>query len=264
MKLFDRDIARYIKRLPEIPDYIGYVFKCLFLFKRPLPILKAYLSGTSLPERLIELRNGLKVYLSEHPHDIVTVFLVFVREDYGQVEPGSTVVDIGANIGIYSLYAACGKARRVMAYEPNSQAFHQLAKNIEANHLERVIEPYQYAVTGLKGDRVRFPLKSSMYNAILPETSGEEYELVETIDLPTILGELEQADLVKMDCEGAEYTILLEAGPDVCRKIKEIRMEYHWGREREIEAHLTAHGFVKRRYRADTAESGDVWYQRIG
>ena len=106
MRLFGRDISRYWLRIPEIPAYFGYLLKCFKLFNNPLQLILAYLLSSSLPGRVVELRKGPRIYLSEHSHDIISVFVIFVREDYGRIQPGSTVVDVGANIGIFSLYAA--------------------------------------------------------------------------------------------------------------------------------------------------------------
>ena len=165
MKIFGREWVRYAKRIPEFPKYLWYFFKCLFLFKHPLQFISAYLSVASLPNRLAELRTGLKIVLSGHPHDVITVFMIFVRKDYGNIQPGSTVIDIGANIGVFSLYAAYHQAAQVLAYEPNTESYQCLMQNIQANRLQHVITPQQLAVTSTDGETVKFPTKSSMYNA---------------------------------------------------------------------------------------------------
>jgi FkbM family methyltransferase len=53
--------------------------------------------------------------------------------------PGDIVVDIGANIGTVSLYAAklCG-AERVLSFEPFSDNYGRLCKNVEQNQLNNV------------------------------------------------------------------------------------------------------------------------------
>jgi FkbM family methyltransferase len=216
----------------------------------------------SLPGRVIELRSGLRIHLSEHPHDIISVFVVFVREDYGRVKPGSTVADIGANIGIFALYAAHSQAARVVAYEPSAESYSLLLRNIQANQLEHRVVARQMAVVGTPGEKVRFPVKSSMYNTIVTEDSGTDFEWVNTIGLGGIVAQLGEISLLKLDCEGAEYDILSSADKDVYSKIRHIRLEYHSGGEAIIDDNLARYGFDRTHFHADTATSGSLWYEK--
>jgi FkbM family methyltransferase len=262
MRLLNRDITRYMRRIHEIPHYLWYFLKCFVLFKRPFRFIYFYLTATPPADRLVEMRNGLKIHLSEHPHDIIAVFVVFARQDYGKIDPHSLVVDIGANIGVFSLYAAHSNARRVLAYEPNRESFDCLRRNIQANHLEEVIEPHRLAVSSVAGEEVMFPRTSSPYNAIAMGEGDSDYEVVETIDLSAMLGDTAQVDLLKLDCEGSEYDILLKSDENLLSRIDKIRLEFHLGREGELQAHLRRHGFTLRHFRADTHESGNMWYAK--
>jgi FkbM family methyltransferase len=263
MKILNRDVARYIRRIPEMHRYACYILKCLWMFKRPLRFLRAYLSAMGLPDGVVELRNGLTIHLSDDPDDVITVFVVFVREDYGKIPVRSVVVDVGANIGVFALYAAYRGARTVLAYEPNSETYRCLRKNSEANHLQQVITACQLAVTDRAGDRVRFPARASVYNAIMADGEKGDFEWVQTTNLQTILRDIPSVDLLKMDCEGAEYDILLSSPPDVLRKISEIRLEYHLGRAQELVAFLQGCGFKLTLSRADRETSGGMWFERI-
>lgn len=261
MFFLNRDIASYVRNIPKIPKYILYVLKCLVIFKNPLRFIYAYLTITPIAEKVVELRSGLKIFLSEHPHDIITIFVVFVRKDYGNIPPHGSVIDIGANIGVFSLYAAhCGKSVRVLAYEPNSESFQYLLNNIKANHLERIIVPHRLAVTGVRSGMVRFPKKSSMYNAIIEGESATDFEEVETTSLSIMLSDIEKIDLLKLDCEGAEYDILMKSDQNVFNKISAIRMEYHLGREAEVSAFLKQYGFIRRLFKPDSEQTGNLWY----
>jgi FkbM family methyltransferase len=53
----------------------------------------------------------------------------------------SVLLDIGANVGMYSIYAAAKQQAKVIAVEPESQNFAILCKNIEANNLGNLIMP---------------------------------------------------------------------------------------------------------------------------
>lgn len=265
MDFLNRNIASYVRNIPRIPSYIWYILKCLILFKKPLRFIYAYLTVTPLAEGVVELRSGLKIYLSEHPHDIITVFVVFVRKDYGEIPSHGIIVDVGANIGVFSLYAAhCGNAIKVLAYEPNSESFQYLLKNINANRLEQIIVPHRLAVTGARIGTVRFPKKSSMYNAIIEGESDMDFEEVETTSLSMMLSGTENIDLLKLDCEGAEYEILMKSDKNVLNKISAIRMEYHLGREAEVSAFLEQYGFIRHRFSPDSEQTGNLWYCKQG
>ena len=79
--------------------------------------------------------------LSGHELDIVVAFQVFCEQVY-PVERDTVVVDIGANIGLFSLYAAFSGAARVFAFEPNQEAYRCMLDNIERNGLQRRIAPF--------------------------------------------------------------------------------------------------------------------------
>ena len=260
--ILGRDLSRYVKRIPEIPMYFWYFVKCFLLFRDPWRFIWAYLTMSSLSDRQVKLRNGLHIGLSEHPHDVVTVFAIFVREDYGPIPPGSIVVDIGANIGIFSLYAAGRGATKVFAYEPNNESFQCLLKNIDVNGLREVVTPAHLAVTSRDGATVKFPTAASMYNAIITDDNRSDYELVETVTLARILGQAPTVDVLKLDCEGAEYDILLNVSPEALRQVASIRMEYHSGPSSDLWAALQRHGFRRSHLSADTPVTGNVWYQR--
>ena len=55
-----------------------------------------YISRTSPRNKTIKLKCGLEIILSGHYADIITIFVIFIKEDYGKVEPRSIVLDVGA------------------------------------------------------------------------------------------------------------------------------------------------------------------------
>lgn len=262
MKIFGRDLKRIFRAAPKFPKYLFYFAKCLFLFKNPIDFLFAYLGLKAFPSKTVELRNGLKIGLSPHPHDIVTIFVIFIRRDYGEIKAGSVIVDIGANIGVFALYAVSHGASKVFAYEPNSQSFNHLLNNIKINNLENVIDPYKLAVTKQNNSEVRFPIISSMYNSIITDQSITEYEVVKTINLDALVNEKNKIDLLKIDCEGAEYEILFSSLDQSYEKIVSIRMEFHLGQIPEVCSFLNKLGFEQIKLNYDSEDSGNVWYTK--
>lgn len=264
MKLFGCDASRYTQNLSRSHLYAWYFLKCFAIFRRPIEVIRCYVAQTLPDRRRVELRNGLVLHLSEDPYDIVTVFVVFVRQDYGRVLPGSVVVDVGANIGMFALYAAQSGAKAVYAYEPNVASFECLRRNIAVNHFEHAIFPHHLAVTGIDAQMVRFPRTPSVYNAILADSAEEDCDLVATITLASILERIETVDLLKVDCEGGEYEILFGADAGVFDRIQTIKLEYHKGRKDELAAILARRGFAQTRLQAWNERIGTAWFTKIG
>jgi FkbM family methyltransferase len=263
MMLYNRDLAMYARNAFRIPAYFVYFIKCFRIFKKPVPFILSYLRMIPPSGGVIELRNGMQIHLSSHPHDVVTVFIIFIRNDYGMVPPRSTVIDIGANIGVFSLFAASCGAAKISAYEPNSEAFRCLERNIHANHLESVIEPHRFAVASSAGRRIRFPKRSSPYNSFLRGESAKEFEFVNTIDLARIMKNIDHVDLLKMDSEGVEWDILNATGRDLLDRIDAFRMEYHLGQRDQIASFLQGNGFSLK-YLAGTKDAGTIWLSKPG
>src|SRR5260221_4510461 len=103
------------------------------------------------------MRDGTRIHLSGHPHDVITLFVILVREDYGRFPPGGTVGDIGANLGTFALYAARRGASTVLSYEPNGAAFRSLQRNIEVNGLSGTIRTRQLSVAPHARQNTSFP-----------------------------------------------------------------------------------------------------------
>jgi hypothetical protein len=62
-------------------------------------------------------------------------------------EPSDVFWDVGANVGIFSLYAASRREVKVLAFEPSADNYMVLCRNVEINALERFV-PYCIALTG--------------------------------------------------------------------------------------------------------------------
>ena len=88
-----------IGRFISSPIYFSNLFlKSLNVFRNPFDVFYYYVTKTRNP-RVIHLKNGLSIELSNDKDDISTVFIVFVKKDYGEIT-GDNILDIGANIGL--------------------------------------------------------------------------------------------------------------------------------------------------------------------
>jgi FkbM family methyltransferase len=226
MKILGRKIS--LRRIPiVIVDLIKMLWR-IRLFKQPLQLVIAYFAQTSPPENKFELRSGHTIKLSSNEHDSLTVMVIFCRREYGAIVDDSIVIDIGANIGVFSLYAALNGASKVYAYEPNPEAFQSLVDNIVINRLENVIIPFNFGVSGIDNEVIFINNQSSPYNKV-ESTAGSDTFEINTISLKSILDSIGEplVDLCKIDCEGAEYDVLFNTTGDYLTRIKNFRLEHH-------------------------------------
>ncbi|HEY0740168.1 MAG TPA: FkbM family methyltransferase [Chryseosolibacter sp.] len=191
-------------------------------------MIDSYLNFKAPKENAYSLKSGHRLVLSTNPHDSITVMVIFCRQEYGPIPANGVVVDIGANIGMFSLYAAINGARKVYAFEPNRKSFEILCKNIEVNKFTDIIIPFNEGVSDTDGKIIYLPEDSSPYN-VATQAMKTDNVPVETVSLTSILNDRvkEKVDLLKIDCEGAEYEILYSTGKQVFDTIGAIRMEHH-------------------------------------
>src|ERR1700690_1386405 len=86
-----------------------------------------------------KLKNGLDFQVRAGTDDSRVLFEIYVQKCYraAVVKPGTTVIDIGANIGCFSMLAA-QKASRVIACEPHPDNIEILRKNAAINRSTNV------------------------------------------------------------------------------------------------------------------------------
>ncbi|HEV2948249.1 MAG TPA: FkbM family methyltransferase, partial [Gemmataceae bacterium] len=126
------------------------------------------------------------------------------------VKPGMTLVDLGANIGFYSMVGArlVGPSGKVFSFEPNSENCRLILLSKEKNHFDNVV---LYPVAA--SDRRGYGLFSTYIgaNGGLTPTSEEQLLRPSCIVVPTFpLQDLiqERVDLIKIDTEGAEGLVI--------------------------------------------------------
>jgi FkbM family methyltransferase len=241
MNTVSTDNARRILRRVRKAAQIG------FLASNYVEVWRSVLAGGKLAE--LRLRNGLaisapaNVQLWNHFNDI-WLDRTYTNEGF-EIPAGGTVIDIGANIGIFSLLAA-QRAARVVSFEPGP-CFEWLARNIESNQLGKIIRPFNSAVGRDVGTRTFLVQPEFTANSFY-QTTGEPVTVACTT-LRAIIDEqcAGRCDFLKLDCEGAEFEILLEASDETLKRVRMIAMEVHEGLEghtrTDLEKRLVTAGF---------------------
>jgi FkbM family methyltransferase len=138
------------------------------------------------------------------------------------------VLDIGANIGAFSLLTAFYRAKKVVSVEPVSRTFNHLVDNITKSCFEQ-IKPINKAVTNRSGDFVDISINlDCAFDSLYSTSNINTYESIETITLHDLIKEFDDDPIyLKIDCEGAEYDIILSASLEDMNRIEEIKLEIH-------------------------------------
>lgn len=136
---------------------------------------------------------------------------------------GGVVIDIGANIGTFSAYAAHYGAT-VYAIEPEPHNLEALKRNIEINNMQDKIYPCPYAISNYKGTAV---IHDSGGGASIKDDGmfGAEVEVM-PLDNFFDLYHINSVDVLKIDVEGSEVEIILGASKETLNKCKYITMEF--------------------------------------
>jgi len=126
-----------------------------------------------------------------------------------EIKNGDVVLDLGANIGFYTLLAAelVGKLGRVFAFEPEPNNFICLEKNVRLNGYENVVLVRKAVLN--KTDRCTLYLsdQDSSTHRIYDMCDGRRFIDVESIRLDDYFHD-QRVDFIKMDIEGAEWAAL--------------------------------------------------------
>ncbi|MCC6003941.1 MAG: FkbM family methyltransferase [Thermofilum sp.] len=139
---------------------------------------------------------------------------VFDYEEHRNVEvDGKVVVDVGAGYGETALYFLKRGARYVIAVEPCPEVYGEMLENFKLNGVEGKVAPINAALSSTRG------------SASIECPSGKV--TVGTITLGDIIDRFSlRGGVLKMDCEGCEYDVILNDYEHV-RLFDEVYFEYH-------------------------------------
>jgi len=173
--------------------------------------------------RLLSSRNDIKVRLygqtiyASTLDRIVVLYLkklalveAFETEFFRSiVKKGMTVIDVGANLGWYSLMAAnlVGKEGRVFAFEPDPENFRLLSKNIQVNGHQN-IKVINQAVSDKTGAGQLFLCEENRGDHRIYNPNNERRGIeISTTSLDDFFQDSPHIDVIKIDVQGAEHLV---------------------------------------------------------
>lgn len=219
------------------------LFKCYWNLLKNVENWQKYFAVKHNPEKffLMKGRNNVSFWVIE---EILPIFKEIYMQDSYQIHfikekiliDRPIIVDIGANAGYAAtfFFSYFPKAR-LLSFEPLAVNFELLVKNQKQNPVfDWLVVP-----KAVSKEKVTIALFYQKNRGLTPiastkqdfDKNNQDYVLVESIALKNIFEEyqLHAINLLKIDCEGAEYEILYHTPPEYLAKIQMIAMETHQG-----------------------------------
>jgi FkbM family methyltransferase len=191
-----------LSKLPLVGLLHGFLYKLL----KPVGIVLVDVHGSKM---YVDSRDtGVAPFLLEwgfYEKYETAIFESVVRK-------GMVVVDIGANIGYYTLLAShlVGEEGKVFAFEPDPSNYDLLLRNIEINNCTNII-PVRKAISSKSGRMKLFLDKSNLGGHSLQEANVEsnEFVTVDIVRLDDFFRNMSyKIDVIKMDVQGSEMNVL--------------------------------------------------------
>ena len=203
------------KKTPGAFPIYNFLFKSFWPYKNIIEIQGSKML-LNVHDESYAMRKTFEAYAFRNIHEKETTEL-FKQT----VKEGNTVIDLGANIGYFTLLAAklVGERGKVFAFEPEPKNYSYLVKNIELNNYHNVVA-LKKAVSDKNGKTKLYICDYDSGHHTINQAGGlEAYSRgreikIEEIDIETIRlddflkGKEELIDVIKMDVEGAEVLAL--------------------------------------------------------
>lgn len=217
-------------RFEDLVDY----FKLRKLTLNPWEICRFRRGQEPGGELAVRFPDRPPLYLYGGKSDYHMFHRIFLRDEYRLAsvpkQSWQAVVDLGANVGIFSARAA-ELADAVYAFEPFPGHAEQLTRNLSPR------ENVSIAFKAVSGDGEPLSLflpedegRSGAYSACTDlNVNADASVQVPSMTLNRIFSEnrIETCDLLKIDIEGKEYEVIHAADDDVLSRIRRIHGEYH-------------------------------------
>jgi FkbM family methyltransferase len=228
--LRDKNLTSCILSLRYFHDNIGTLMNINRLFHE-------FLVSDSICEAVrygwrYDSRNGFWIKNNvKFRHMRKSILEVFEWHHYNTLDvKDKVVIDVGAFIGDSAIYFALRGASKVIAIEPHLGAYAEMLDNIRLNNLKNRIIAILTGLSSISG-------KICVHEFDINAAWGTHYRVgncrsfIPAITLGDIINKYNITDnaVLKMDCEGCEYDVVLNTKPEELKVFDQIIIEYHNG-----------------------------------
>lgn len=220
----------------------------------PAPSIRIQTMAFEWMGRVITISSGHSTPLYETIAEVVDYDCYRLRELAPEALRGTTLIDIGANVGVTTLCLAQFPDVGVVSFEPDPTNRGRLKENVASNDASCVTVRAEAVAAANGTARLLRPPNEDVGGQLEGRDDSSAAEGRTVIDVVTLdlRGALERAGpanvgLVKIDCEGAEYDIVPQITPDVAARLPRLTFEVHergpGRRPAEIRERLNALGY---------------------
>jgi FkbM family methyltransferase len=236
-------------KMGGILKFFKWQINCLL---NPYPILYTYTENA----RFI-IKKGLagatgNLYCGLMEYEDMAFLLHFLRSN-------DLFIDIGANVGAYTILASSEINAKTIAIEPVPSTYKNLMDNILINNIQEKVNALNIGL-GSKNGKLKFTKSFDSVNHVATENETDTIEVdIDTLD--TILLKEQCPILLKIDVEGFETEVIKGADTTLLNKsLKAIIIELNGSGqrygydERQIHNKLLEHGFKPYNYNPKTRQ----------
>jgi FkbM family methyltransferase len=205
------------------------------------PVAVNFAGGTRLLVSRGQTGATGNVYTGLHEFEEMAFVLHLLR-------PGDLFVDVGANVGSYTILAAGAVGARCISFEPDQETMRSLQRNVTANSLDDRVELRQ-SVVGRNEGVARFTSGSDTLNHVA-DGSDADATPIQMTSLDTAL-EGRSPHLLKVDVEGYELEVIagasstLQSRDTIAAILETNGSGARYGKsDAELHDVMTGHGFV--------------------
>jgi FkbM family methyltransferase len=163
---------------------------------------------------------------------------LFYNDEYDgkiKITENDVVYDLGANVGVFTMWALNGNPRQIYSFEPTNYLIPHLYETFDKEKHRVVV--YDKAITG-KHEIKQFNMgKHSVGNSLYTDLGNPNAIDVQCINIEQFIQEndLKQPTLMKVDIEGSEYEMFDNLTNDFIKSVGTWIVEFHYNYEYEAE-----------------------------
>ena len=190
-----------------------------------------YLKLTKKPTVIFETKNGIKIMLRTNSTDLMALTHVWLIGEYSkqdfQIKKTDVVIDVGAHIGLFSLYASqnCTKGK-IFAFEPIKENYEILESNKKLNDFSN-IQSENCAISDVTSKITLYQSNDESGHSRFIQTNNPVEVASKSLNDFFKENRLESVNLLKLDCEGSEYEIIDSLEDKYFEMTEKMIIEYH-------------------------------------